>query len=752
METLKISTVKAATAKVATIKVSTIKTVAFILATAMLLASAGCSLPFGLGGGKDTDSKTTPDTGTLGDTGSLTIQIGNPLLARAIMPDFPALTTYTIQLSRDGFTPLIYAGETGTTKNLSGIPVGLWLVSIDGLDATSTVIAKGSASATIGTDVSVTVDLGYLAFEGTGTLALDVSWPDLAGVASVDYSKAPLDGSMGTVTQPAITDDTGVDSSLHITETTIDAGSYLVLLRFRNAAGTVLSSVLEPVHVYGNLSTSSDSTPEISLALSDFNAPPPVPASFTAVDSELNYADLSWDASAIYTETNFVIERHTSSDFSDTSPAEIIVAANLSSYNNSGISGVTPWYFRIKSRNAFGDSAWAEFATPVVVQNVYTSNYYLSTAAELAAFEAAGYTKVTGDLSINGLSTASDLSPLSNLREVGGNVQIYGSTSLTSLTGLENLVSIGGGIRIASNSALLTDSSPLAITGALAYITIESNAGLANLDGFSGITSVSGGVYLYNNDALGVLSGLANLESIGTLTVTNNDGPGLTSLGGLSSLASVAGEVDIGSNTSLLSLDLPELASIGGRFWVYSNTALTSFGDMGKLASISGNFAIGDHCSSANSSGYTNPALQNFDGLGALQSIGGYLWIYNCDALTSISGLALLGTIGGELRITYNDLLESAELPTLADITGRLYYAYNGVSGAGTGDLAMSALSHVGDYIQIYACKMATITLGNSDLPLVLGDTGSSKFVYIANNAVTTSIAADGVVTAPAYV
>ena len=184
--------------------------------------------------------------------------------------------------------------------------------------------------------------------------------------------------------------------------------------------------------------------------------------------------------------------------------------------------------------------AWTGWASAAPCSS---TNYRLTTQAEVDALGVTGCESVSGYLYIQGasnsLTSIKNLDGLANLTSVGGTLTIYLNYAPTNLDGLANLTSVGG------------------------YLEIEGNDALTNLDGLANLTSVGGYLRIYRNYALTNLDGLANLTSVGgDLLIAYNDA--LTNLDGLANLTSVGGLLAIGFNPALTNLDgLANLTSVG---------------------------------------------------------------------------------------------------------------------------------------------------------------------------------------------
>jgi hypothetical protein len=90
------------------------------------------------------------------------------------------------------------------------------------------------------------------------------------------------------------------------------------------------------------------------------------------------------------------------------------------------------------------------------------------------------------------------------------------------------------------------------------------------------------------------------------------------------------------------------LISVGGNLWIYHNNAITSLTGLEGLTSIMGALIVGG-----------NYALNSLTGLNNVNSIGGDLVNVDNDALLNLIGLDNLTSIGGDLDISWNNNLTS---------------------------------------------------------------------------------------------
>ncbi len=110
-----------------------------------------------------------------------------------------------------------------------------------------------------------------------------------------------------------------------------------VRLHFTNLAGSNVNAAISGIFF---------STPAQAL--------PNPPSALSATAASSNQINLSWTDNSS-NETGFKIDQATSSDFS-TGLTTVTVAANATTYNATGLTASTTYYYRVRATNANGDS------------------------------------------------------------------------------------------------------------------------------------------------------------------------------------------------------------------------------------------------------------------------------------------------------------------------------------------------------------------------------------------------------------
>ena len=318
-------------------------------------------------------------------------------------------------------------------------------------------------------------------------------------------------------------------------------------------------------------------------------------------------------------------------------------------------------------------------------KGIYIGDIIFTTEQDLIDFQAAGYTKVRGNVIVSG-GEITTLQKLDNLlTEINGSLRLECSTlttldglyglktitdsliikdgNMTSFEGLRNLETIGGNFRViakSSNSSLRS---------------LSSFKGLSSLKSIGGDFEVNAKSFSYSSslDALASFEGLESLETIGgNFKVIGFSLESLSSFKGLSGLKSIGGDFEVGNLNSLESFEgLESLETIGGNFKVIgpSLNFLASFKGLSGLKSIGGDFEV-----NAKSS-YSSflDALESFEGLESLETIGGNFKViaesslFSLNSLASFKGLSGLKSIGGDFEVNAKS---SSSLNSLASFEG----------------------------------------------------------------------------------
>jgi hypothetical protein len=264
-------------------------------------------------------------------------------------------------------------------------------------------------------------------------------------------------------------------------------------------------------------------------------------------------------------------------------------------------------------------------------------------------------TEIEGDVTIQGAGIT-NLDGLSVLASIGGKLEIRANSSLGSLVGLESLISIGG------------------------YFLIQYNSSLLSLTGLEDITFVGGDLTIIGNTALSSCNAdwLCNVPEIvsGSVTIQNN-AQGCASLveaalscGGMACLPNGIHNFISQNDVDNFSLAFPGC---------HSTESVTLLGNINNLnglsvlTTITGNLEI-----------RSNSTLVSLAGLEGLNSVGGDLRIYDNPLITNLTGLDNLTFIGGSLELSRNTSLSTCNNEWFCDLlqnTGGVVEIFSNASG-----------------------------------------------------------------------
>ena len=359
-------------------------------------------------------------------------------------------------------------------------------------------------------------------------------------------------------------------------------------------------------------------------------------------------------------------------------------------------------------------------------KGIYIGDIIFTTEQDLIDFQAAGYTKVRGNVIVSG-GEITTLQKLDNLlTEINGSLRLECSTlttldglyglktitdsliikdgNMTSFEGLRNLETIGGNFRViakSSNSSLRSLSSFKGLSGlksiggdfevnAKSFSYSSSLDALASFEGLESLETIGGNFKVIaessNSSSLRSLSsfkGLSGLKSIGgdfevnAKSFYSSSLDALESFEGLSGLKSIGGDFEVGNLNSLESFEgLESLETIGGNFKVIgpSLNFLASFKGLSGLKSIGGDFEVNAKSSSSLNS------LASFEGLENLTNIGGgKLTISNCKSLNNIDILKNIESLNDISITECSKLYDFCVLKNVVqNMSGTFYLNKNG--------------------------------------------------------------------------
>ncbi len=152
-------------------------------------------------------------------------------------------------------------------------------------------------------------------------------------------------------------------------------------------------------------------------------------------------------------------------------------------------------------------------------------NHIISNTIDVAAL--AGFTEVTGHLTVQNTTIMPHMNGLDSLTSVGANLHII-ATEFTNIDSLNALTYIGGNLLI-DNSDFLPNVDGLAsLTYVQGTVTIESNPELTNIDGLNALATIDGSLNITQNPKLcqSLVDAFVAGATIGGVVNTINNDPG----------------------------------------------------------------------------------------------------------------------------------------------------------------------------------------------------------------------------------
>ncbi len=276
-------------------------------------------------------------------------------------------------------------------------------------------------------------------------------------------------------------------------------------------------------------------------------------------------------------------------------------------------------------------------------EKIYFGIANLKTQAEVDAFGAEKYTKITSSLNIgdflnNNPSDIADISSLSTITSIGNNLIVGLNPQLETLEGLENVTHITSLIFIAENETLTSIQNLANVSSNYISVFIQKNPNLLNLDGLEKIDKLVS-LDILENEALLNIDGLKSVNR--TYDIHISDNPNLRNINGLESLTTVDGGLGISNNPSLLNIDpLLNLRYIKEDFNVWENESLQNIDGIKNLITKPRSVSIHD-----------NNSLQSIAGLQGLEYVGGLI-ISNNPQLQNLEGLNNIKIVSSNLTLS----------------------------------------------------------------------------------------------------
>jgi alpha-tubulin suppressor-like RCC1 family protein len=137
-----------------------------------------------------------PDPSELTKSGSLTIYLSSLTAPRNLsLPVSLDIVAYNISGTGPSGASFVANGVTGFSHTQQKLAVGSWTIQAAGRNSAGDTIVSGSTSVTIVDGETSTANISCVLIDGTGTLSLNLSWPEsTVTTATVEAWIAPLVG------------------------------------------------------------------------------------------------------------------------------------------------------------------------------------------------------------------------------------------------------------------------------------------------------------------------------------------------------------------------------------------------------------------------------------------------------------------------------------------------------------------------------------------------------------------------------
>ena len=318
-------------------------------------------------------------------TGSLNLIILPDTESRTIAPataDFPAVTKYRVVMSRTGYSTLAQT-FTASPCAVTGLEVGSWTVTVEGLSSADVKIASGTTTATIaatGTN-SASVTLAYILLAATGkpgSASITLEFPHSVGIDAVTGS---LDGTPLTLSVAVknATTDTVIYSP-----SSVELGNPRLLITLKKGS-VALMYWRERLFVYQGMAT----TKNITLTALDFALVPAMPTGFIATASSTKVT-LKWDS--VVVAESYTLKRSDGVGTTYTTLASgSSLAAGTLTYSDTTVTKGTSYSYSLEAVNGYGSSTAATATATIPVSSTTPGLYVVGHSSDANDVLVAGY-------------------------------------------------------------------------------------------------------------------------------------------------------------------------------------------------------------------------------------------------------------------------------------------------------------------------------------------------------------------------
>lgn len=320
---------------------------------------------------------------------------------------------------------------------------------------------------------------------GTGSAYLEYT-PNVSAPGDYEIYEWHAQGSNRTTNAPYVVTYNGGSTTVGVNQK-VNGGKWNLIGTFNFAAGTGGNVKIQDNYADATQVIMADALKFVMIASTSTPAPN-APSSLTASAISTSQINLAW-ADNSNNENNFIVSRSTTSGGPYTDI--VTLAANTTSYSNTGLTGGTTYYYVVRAANAGGSSASSNQASATTTSNPPTAPSGLTaTATSSTQINLSWADNASNETSYIVSRSATSGGPYTVIATLGANVTSYNNTGLTPNTAYFYVVkaSNSGGDSANSNEATATTQqipAPSAPSGLTATAVSQTQINLTWIDNSS---------------------------------------------------------------------------------------------------------------------------------------------------------------------------------------------------------------------------------------------------------------------------
>ncbi len=168
--------------------------------------------------------------------------------SRTVSVEIPTISSYTLYGSVTGEEQVLLSSSTTLNNAKVNLDQGTWDFLLTALNSDGDEILRAINSNVILGEIPIVLNFELIPLDsGTGTISVNLSWASETPVSSI------VTAFNGEVITPSLPIES---NSISFLRENVDKGNYTLGFKLLNSDGTLISSVLEIVHVLPNLNSS----------------------------------------------------------------------------------------------------------------------------------------------------------------------------------------------------------------------------------------------------------------------------------------------------------------------------------------------------------------------------------------------------------------------------------------------------------------------------------------------------------------